>query len=149
GDVDNADANVLTLTASCPGLGGWQSRGVATGAIDMKWPFVGSFLGGNQVLTPRVQLVASPELRNMEIPNEDARAIDLEDSNLFALNRFPGYDRVEDGARVTYGADWQLEFPGWRIKSTIGQSYRLTDKPTLFPDGSGLTEQFSDWVGRT
>jgi LPS-assembly protein len=45
--------------------------------------------------------------------------------------------------------DWQLDFPGWRIKSTIGQSYRLTDKPTLFPDGSGLTEQFSDWVGRT
>ena len=84
----------------------------------------------------------------MAIPNEDARAIDLEDSNLFALNRFPGYDRVEDGARVTYGADWEVTLPGLRINSTIGQSYRLTDKPTLFPDGTGLTEQFSDYVGR-
>jgi LPS-assembly protein len=139
----------VTQTASYRGLAGWQTRGIAIGAIDVKWPFVGSFLGGTQVFTPRVQLVASPALRNLAIPNEDARAIDLEDSNLFALNRFPGHDRVEDGARVTFGVDWQLDFPGWRVKTTIGQSYRLTDKPSLFPNGTGLTEEFSDWVGRT
>ncbi len=34
-------------------------------------------------------------------------------------------------------------------RPTLGQSYRLTDKPTLFPDGTGLTGKFSDWVGRT
>lgn len=149
GDVYHSDENLSTLTASYRGESGWQTRGVAIGAVDVKWPFVGSFLGGTQVFTPRVQLAASPSIRNLAIPNEDARAIDLEDSNLFALNRFPGYDRVEDGARITYGADWQLDFPDWRIKANIGQSYRLTDKPTLFPNGTGLTEQFSDWVGRT
>ncbi|HYD25128.1 MAG TPA: LPS assembly protein LptD [Croceibacterium sp.] len=149
GDVYHSDENLTTVTAAYRGNRGWETRGVAIGAIDLKWPFVGSFLGGSQVVTPRVQLVASPAIRNLAIPNEDARAIDLEDSNLFALNRFPGYDRVEDGARVTYGVDWQLDFPSWRIKATIGQSYRLTDKPTLFPNGTGLTEQFSDWVGRT
>ncbi len=101
------------------------------------------------MLSPRVQLVASPDTRNFDIPNEDARAIDLEDSNLFALNRFPGYDRVEDGVRITYGVDWQADFPGWRLETTIGQSYRLSDRPTLFPDGTGLNEQFSDIVGRT
>ena len=149
GDVYHSDENLSTLTPSYRGVSGWETRGVAIGAIDVKWPFVGGFLGGTQVFTPRVQLAASPSIRNLSIPNEDARAIDLEDSNLFALNRFPGYDRVEDGARVTYGADWQLDFPNWRIKTNIGQSYRLTDKPTLFPNGTGLTEQFSDWVGRT
>ena len=149
GDVYHSDENLSTLTASYRGESGWETRGVAVAAVDVKWPFVGSFLGGTQVLTPRVQFAASPSIRNLAIPNEDARAIDLEDSNLFALNRFPGYDRVEDGARVTYGADWQLDFPDWRIKANIGQSYRLTDKPTLFPNGTGLTEQFSDWVGRT
>jgi len=70
-------------------------------------------------------LVATPPIRNLAIPNEDARAIDLEDSNLFALNRFPGYDRVEDGIRLTYGLDWELLRPGWRIKTNIGQSYRF------------------------
>jgi LPS-assembly protein len=149
GDVYHSDENLLTQTVSYRGNPGWQTRGVAIGAVDIKWPFVGSFLGGTQVFTPRIQVVASPAIRNLAIPNEDARAIDLEDSNLFALNRFPGYDRVEDGARMTYGADYQLDFPNWRIMATFGQSYRLTDKPTLFPNGTGLTEQFSDWVGRT
>ena len=149
GDVYHSDGNLLTQTPSYRGDGGWQARGVALAALDVKWPFIGEFLGGSQILTPRVQFVATPDIRNMDIPNEDARAIDLEDSNLFALNRFPGYDRVEDGARVTYGVDWQATFPGWRLQSTIGQSYRLSDRPGLFPDGTGLTEQWSDFVGRT
>jgi LPS-assembly protein len=149
GDVYHSDENAKTLTPSYRGVEGWQARGIAIGAIDLKWPFVGPLLGGTQLFTPRLQLVASPPIRNLAIPDEDARAIDLEDSNLFALNRFPGYDRVEDGARVTYGADWQLDFPGWRIKTTIGQSYRLSREPALFPQGTGLTERFSDIVGRT
>ncbi|MGX7895872.1 LPS-assembly protein LptD [Tsuneonella sp. HG222] len=148
-DIYHSDENFATITPSYRGLQGWQTRAIAAAAVDLKWPFVGEFLGGTQVITPRVQVVASPPIRNLAIPNEDARAIDLEDSNLFALNRFPGYDRFEDGARVTYGLDYQLDRPGWRLRSTIGQSYRLTDKPTLFPDGTGLNEQFSDFVGRT
>jgi LPS-assembly protein len=149
GDVYHSDENASTLTPTYRGNAGWEARGIAIAAVDMKWPFVGSFLGGTQVLTPRVQLVGSPPINNLDIPNEDSRSIDLEDSNLFALNRFPGYDRVEDGVRVTYGADWAAELPGWRVKATIGQSYRVTDKPTLFPDGTGLTSEFSDFVGRT
>ncbi|WP_442864389.1 LPS-assembly protein LptD [Aurantiacibacter sp. MUD11] len=149
GDIYHSDENDLTSVAAYRGDPGWQTRGVATAAVEVKWPFIGEFLGGSQILTPRVQLVASPSIRNLDIPNEDARAIDLEDSNLFALSRFPGYDRVEDGVRLTYGADWQATFPGWRIHTTIGQSYRLTDEPALFPDGTGLNEQWSDFVGRT
>lgn len=149
GDVYNSDENGLTATAVYRGNPGWQTRGVATAAVDVKWPLMGEFLGGTQVLTPRVQVVASPTLRNLAIPNEDARAIDLEDSNLFALNRFPGYDRIEDGVRFTYGFDWQWERPGWRVSTSIGQSYRLTSKPTLLPDGTGLTNRVSDIVGRT
>lgn len=149
GDVYHSDENELTATAIYRGESGWQSRGIATAAVDVKWPFVGSLFGGTQVLTPRFQIVASPSIRNLDVPNEDARAIDLEDSNLFALNRFPGYDRVEDGVRFTYGLDWQLEWPRWRIKTTIGQSYRLTDERTLLPDGTGLSTRTSDIVGRT
>ena len=149
GDVYHSDENALTTTAIYRGNPGWQTRGVATAAVDVKWPLVGSFLGGTQVLTPRFQIVASPQLVNLAVPNEDARAIDLEDSNLFALNRFPGYDRIEDGVRFTYGLDWQFDRPGWRIATTIGQSYRLTRDPTLLPDGTGLSNRLSDIVGRT
>ncbi len=149
GDVYNSDQNLLTVTPSYRGREGWQTRGVALAAVDVKWPFIGEFMGGSQILTPRVQLVATPDVRNLAIPNEDARAIDLEDSNLFALNRFPGYDRVEDGVRLTYGVDWEASFPGWRLETTVGQSYRFDDKSSIFPDGTGLNEQWSDFVGRT
>lgn len=149
GDVYHSDENALTSTVSYRGNPGWQTRGMASVAFDAKWPLVGSFMGGTQVLTPRIQIVASPTLRNLEVPNEDARAIDLEDSNLFALNRFPGYDRIEDGVRFTYGFDWQFDRPGLRISTTVGQSYRLTDRPSLLPDGTGLSTRTSDIVGRT
>jgi len=148
GDVYHSDENELTSTVIYRGNPGWETRGVATAALDVKWPFVGKFAGGTQVLTPRVQLVASPNIKNLAIPNEDARAIDLEDSNLFALNRFPGYDRIEDGVRFTYGLDWNFERPRWNVRATIGQSIRLTDDPTLLPDGTGLANKTSDVVGR-
>ncbi len=149
GDVYHSDENLLNPVAIYRGNPGWQFRKVAIGAIDLKYPLIGPALGGTQVFTPRFQIVASPRIDNLDVPNEDARAIDLEDSNLFALNRFPGYDRVEDGTRFTYGLDWRLDRPGWRVSTTIGQSYRLTDKPTLLPNGTGLTGRTSDIVGRT
>lgn len=148
GDAYHTSQNELTA-ALYRGDAGWQFRSIAVGAVDVKWPLAGPLFGGNQVLTPRFQVVATPSVRNMSIPNEDARAIDLEDSNLFALNRFPGYDRIEDGVRFTYGFDWLFNGPNWRLSTTVGQSYRLTTEAKLLPDGTGLTNRTSDVVGRT
>ena len=118
-------------------------------AADVQWPFVGSMFGGVQRVTPRVQLVLTPPTSNLDIPNEDARSVDLEDSNLFALNRFPGYDRWEDSSRITYGVDWSLDRPNLSIDSNIGQSYRLRRNLDIFPEGTGLNDRVSDIVGRT
>ena len=86
------------------GTDGWHARVIGALAADIKWPFVGPLLRRHPAAVPRVQLVLTPPTPNIDIPNEDARSIDLEDSNLFALNRFPGYDRWEDASRITYGA---------------------------------------------
>jgi LPS-assembly protein len=150
GDVYHSDENLLSPTLIYRGSPGWQSRAIGAVAVDVRWPLIGTVgSSGTQRITPRLQLVATPPIRNMEMPNEDARAIELEDSNLFALNRFPGYDRFEDGARVTYGIDYALNLPGISVDANIGQSYRLSDRPALFPDGVGLTDKLSDIVGRT
>lgn len=149
GDVYHSDENLLSPTLIYRGNPGWQTRAIGAVAIDVRWPLVGQLGEGIQRITPRLQFVATPPIRNMEIPNEDARAIELEDSNLFALNRFPGYDRFEDGARVTYGVDYGLTLPGISVDANVGQSYRLSDRPALYPDGVGLTDKFSDIVGRT
>lgn len=149
GDIYHSDENLLTAIPGYRGKSGWEGRGIAAVAADMRWPFIGEFMGGTQTLTPRVQIVATPPLKNLDIPNEDSRAFDLDDSNLFAINRFNGYDRFEDGPRITYGVEWNYTRPGFSINSVVGQSYRLSDKPSLFPDGTGLTDRTSDIVGRT
>jgi LPS-assembly protein len=149
GDAYHSDENDETDIALYRGQEGWRFRGIGALAADVKWAFVGPAFGGTQRLTPRVQLVLTPPTPNLEIPNEDARSVDLEDSNLFALNRFPGYDRWEDGSRVTYGVEWSLDRPNVAISTVIGQSYRITRNPGIFPDGTGLTDRWSDIVGRT
>jgi LPS-assembly protein len=149
GDLYNTHDVLETAVAAYRGEPGFNTRAIGAVAIDVKWPLIGSAFGGTQRLTPRVQVVASPHIANLDIPNEDARAVDLEDSNLFALNRFPGYDRFEDSTRFTYGLDYALDLPGFSLDTTVGQSYRLSTRPSLFPDGTGLTDRFSDFVGRT
>jgi LPS-assembly protein len=149
GDVYHTDDAESTTVAIYSGTDGWHARAIGALAADVQWPFIGPLFGGVQRLVPRVQLVLTPRTPNLDIPNEDARSIDLEDSNLFALNRFPGYDRWEDASRVTYGLDWSLDRPNLSIESTIGQSYRLVDRSDIFPEGTGLTDRLSDVVGRT
>ena len=148
-DAYNTHDTLSTTVASYRGDEGFQFRGIVAGAVDVKWPLIGELLGGTQRITPRVQVVAAPRLENLAVPNEDARAVDLEDSNLFALNRFPGYDRFEDSTRFTWGIDYSLYLPGFSVDANVGQSYRLSSRPTIFPDGTGLTDRVSDIVGRT
>ena len=148
-DAYHTDESDSTAVEIYSGTDGWHFRGIGALAADLKWPLAGAAFGGTQRLTPRVQLVLTPPTPNLDIPNEDARAVDLEDTNLFALSRFPGYDRWEDGSRITYGVEWSFERPNLSITSNIGQSYRLTHAPGIFPDGTGLTDPLSDIVGRT
>lgn len=149
GDVYHSSDNALTSVVSYAGDPGWQTRGIAAAAVDMRWPFVGEAFGGVQRIAPRIQIVASPHLANLSLPNEDARAVDLEDSNLFALNRFAGYDRFEDSTRITYGIEYSLALPDFSLESIVGQSYRIDNRPAIVPDGTGLSDRTSDVVGRT
>lgn len=147
-DLYHTSDSAETATQIYRGIDGWHGRGIAALAADMRWPFVGALFGGVQQIVPRVQLVAEPKIRNINIPDEDSRAVDLEDSNLFALNRFSGYDRWEDSSRITYGGEWNYTRPKLEIRAVVGQSYRLSTEPTILPRGTGLSDRFSDYVGR-
>jgi LPS-assembly protein len=150
GDVYHSDENASTFTSIYRGDSGWTVRGTAAAAAEIRWPLVGSAFGNStQILTPRAQLVGTKTTGNLAVPNEDSRAVDLEDSNLFALNRFSGYDRIEDNFRITYGFDWSVRGKDVTFDFNIGQSYRLTNRANIFPDGTGLADKVSDIVGRS
>ena len=149
GDLyDSANSDEATRPEYA-GSGKFEGRILPVAALDAEWPFAGPIFGGTQTITPRVQLVASGGGHNSGIPNEDSRAVDLEDTNIFDLNRFPGFDRWEGGSRVTYGLEYGFRRPRFEMTTQIAQSSRIDDGSALFPDGTGLSGHLSDIVGRT
>jgi LPS-assembly protein len=149
GDIYHTDDVTATVVPSYRGRDGWQARAFAAAALEVSYPLVASLGSGTQRLTPRVQLVASTPTDNVDIPNEDSRAFELQDGNIFELNRFPGYDRIEDTTRVTYGVEWAFERRGLAVSTSLAQSYRLGQQPLIFVPGTGLNSRASDIVGRT
>jgi LPS-assembly protein len=149
GDLYYAWNQELEPVPEYAGQNGFHGRIIPLAAVDVEWPFAGPALGGIQTITPRAQLIALPTGLNQDIPNEDSRAVELEDISLFDLNRFPGYDRFEGGMRFTYGVQYALARPNVAFRTEVGQSLRLTGDGSEFPVGTGVNEAFSDWVGRS
>jgi LPS-assembly protein len=153
GDVYNVGRPQAATLPEYAGDRGVSARAIPVLALDMEWPFAGAALGGTQTISPRVQLVLKPGSSNIGFPNEDSRAIELEDISLFEINRFPGQDQFEGGSRVTYGLAYTLDRPGIALRSEIGQSWTFANgtlgRMGEFPPGTGLDQRLSDFVGRT
>jgi len=118
-------------------------------AVEWRYPWVRHDGTMNQVIEPIAQAVVAPTGVNPnEIPNEDSLDFEFDDTNLFSLNRFPGFDRVDPGSRVDYGLKYTVTGDGGGYTSAfVGQSYRFDDQGVI-PAGSGLEDNFSDIVGR-
>jgi LPS-assembly protein len=160
--ADSGD--LLTLTTAVRGQGysvhrlvrpgeeefsGTSGRLVPEAAVDWSHPFIRQEGSVAQVFEPLGQFVVSPYGGNPStIPNEDSRDFEFDDTNLFSMDRFAGVDRVEGGPRVNYGMRWGvLGENGGSTTVLVGQSYRVKSDDT-FPEGSGLEDHFSDYVGR-
>lgn len=99
------------------------------------------------IIEPTVSFTAAPRVSNDDIPNEDSQDLLLDWSNLFSQNRFNGDDRLEDGVRTTYGLRGSVFSDSDSYGSVfLGQSYRLSSN-NIYPENSGLSEDFSDYVG--
>lgn len=101
------------------------------------------------VVEPIVGVVVGPSGNNpRKIPNEDSRGFEFDETNLFSLRRFSGFDRVSSGQRVDYGLSAGVYGVGGGSTSAfIGQSVRA-QKDSTYPVGSGLEDYVSDIVGR-
>jgi LPS-assembly protein len=130
---------------------GFTGRIFPQGTIDWSFPMVRQGETASQLIEPMASLILAPNGGNPEeIPNEDSRDFELDDTNLFSANRFPGLDRVEGGRRINYGLKagiYGLGTTGGSISGFIGQSYRFREDDT-FLSGSGVEENQSDIVGR-
>ncbi len=131
------------------GTDGTKGRFLPMGVLDITWPLAKFGANSQQTFEPIFSIIVAPQGGNPSaIPNEDSRVFELTDTNIFSANRFAGLDRWEGGSRINYGLRWTLETAKIRSEILLGQSYRFVRQEGLFPDGSGLSGNFSDVVGR-
>jgi LPS-assembly protein len=159
--VSNQD-NPLTTSASTVANylttgNGTLSRGMATVGLEYRYPFINVQSWGTQTIEPIAQIIARPDETDINrFPNEDAQSFTFDDANLFAVNKFSGWDRVEGGGRANVGIQYTAQFnKGGNVNALFGQSYQLFGKnsyaqPSATNTGldSGLEDDVSDYVAR-
>lgn len=122
-------------------------RATAVGGLQYSFPFVAHGVRASHVLEPVAQIMARPDTIDQgDIPNEDARSLVFDDTLLFDVDKFSGYDRIETGARADVGLRYTMQLhSGSYMRAVAGQSYQLGG-PNAFDQGSGLEKARSDYV---
>ena len=103
------------------------TRGMVTAALEARYPYLIETASASHIIEPIAQFIARPDEERIGLlPNEDASTLVFNASNLFSLDKFSGYDRIEGGSRANVGVRYAGDFGGgWVIDALVGQSYHL------------------------
>jgi LPS-assembly protein len=126
-----------------------RTRPYASADITVRYPLGRRGDSYQQIVEPIGMFTVAPSMKAYNrLPNEDSLDVEFDETNIFSKNRFAGIDLIEGGTRAAYGVRQTLIGDnGARIEALVGQVYHATPNDT-FPDGSGLNDHFSDYVGR-
>jgi LPS-assembly protein len=132
-------------------------RAMPTVGLEYRYPFINVQPWGTTTIEPIAQVIIRPnETYAGKLPNEDAQSLNFDASNLFSVDKFSGYDRVEGGSRANVGVQATTQFDhGGSVNVLFGQSYQLfgmnsfavADITNTGVD-SGLQNARSDYVAR-
>jgi LPS-assembly protein len=137
-------ATTLDLTPTAEN----DTRGLGSVGATISWPFIKPIgANGSLIIEPIAQFIAANRVKlDKNIPDEDSVSFEFDETNLFALNRFSGYDLAEGGDRANLGVRASLDLPGGTSASAlIGRAFR-TETDDAFTPQSGLAGTSSDWV---
>jgi LPS-assembly protein len=154
--IDSSISNQPGVSNYLP-VGDTQAlRVMPTVGLEYRYPFINVQPWGSTTIEPIAQVIIRPnETYAGKLPNEDAQSLVFDTSNLFSVDKFSGYDRVEGGGRANVGVQATTQFDrGGSVKVLFGQSYQLfglnsfavADVTNTGVD-SGLATPKSDYVG--
>jgi LPS-assembly protein len=158
--ADVADMNISNQSGVANFINTGQTdigRVMPVAGLEYRYPLINVQSWGTQTIEPIGQLVLRPnETMVGSFPNEDAQSLIFDDSNLFKVNKFSGWDRVEGGGRVNAGIQYTAQFNrGGNVNFLFGQSYQIYGLnsfalPSTTNTGlnSGLDTAASDYVAR-
>jgi LPS-assembly protein len=157
---DFADMNI----SNQPGVSNYINVGqsdvgrvMPTAGLEYRYPLISVQSWGTQTIEPIAQLILRPNETGVgRFPNEDAQSLIFDDSNLFKIDKFSGWDRVEGGGRANVGVQYTAQFNrGGNVNVMFGQSYQLYGQNSFALGGttntgldSGLDTARSDYVAR-
>jgi len=130
-------------------------RVMPTVGLEYRYPFINVQPWGTTTVEPIAQVIIRPnEPYAGKLPNEDAQSMTFDTSNLFSVDKFSGYDRVEGGGRANAGVQATTQFDrGGAITAVFGESYQLfglnsfaVHDVTNTAVDSGLQTPLSDYV---
>jgi LPS-assembly protein len=133
------------------------ARVMPVAGLEYHYPFIDAEPWGTQTIEPIAQLILRPnESQIGRFPNEDSQSLVFDDSNLFQVDKFSGWDRVEGGGRLNAGMEYTAQFnQAGSVNALFGQSYQLfglnsfeVGDATNTGLDSGLDKTISDYVGR-
>ena len=135
------------------------ARIMPTAGVEYRYPFVDAEPWGTQTIEPIAQLILRPNETHIgQFPNEDAQSLVFDDSDLFKIDKFSGWDRVEGGGRANVGFQYTAQFnKAGSVNVMFGQSYQLFGTNSFAAGvnditntglNSGLDKTASDYVGR-
>ncbi|MGL5164659.1 MAG: LPS-assembly protein LptD [Afipia sp.] len=158
GDLISANIDNQPGVSNYLPVGSTQTaRLMPTVGVEYRYPFINVQPWGTTTIEPIGQLIIRPnEPSAGRLPNEDAQSFTFDDSNLFSVDKFSGYDRVEGGGRANVGVQATTQFDrGGFVNVLFGQSYQLfglnsfaVQDLTNTALGSGLDTTRSDYVAR-
>jgi len=132
-------------------------RAMPTVGLEYRYPFINVQSWGTQTIEPIAQVIVRPNEQQIgRWPTEDAQSLVYDDSNLFRVDKFSGWERVEGGGRANYGLQYTAQFNrAGSINALFGQSYSLFGQNSFAFGGttntgldSGLDTTRSDYVAR-
>jgi LPS-assembly protein len=155
-DAINADVSNQPGVSNFLPVGDTQAlRAMPTVGLEYRYPFINMQPWGSTTVEPIAQVILRPnETYAGKLPNEDAQSLVYDASNLFSVDKFSGYDRVEGGGRANVGVQSTTQFDqGGAVKAVFGESYQLfglnsfaVKDATNTGLDSGLAKPLSDYV---
>jgi len=131
---------------------GFVSRGDAVAGFEYRYPFIATTGSVTHIFEPIAQIIARPNSvgPQQNIPNEDALSLVFDDTLLFDIDKFSGYDRIETGTRANVGFRYTAQLlSGAYLQAVFGQSYQIAGQNAFdnaFYSTTGLATDASDYV---
>ncbi len=133
------------------------ARAMPAVGAEYRYPFVDVEPWGTQTIEPIAQLILRPNEADIgKFPNEDSQSLVFDDTNLFSIDKYTGWDRVEGGGRLNAGIQYTAQVnQAGSLNALFGQSYQLFGKNSFAVSDitntgleSGLDKPISDYVAR-